>query len=297
MAGRPPSRVLVAGASGRLGRWVVGRLKDEGHFVRALSRRPGRLEGIRPDEIVRGDLRDRPSLVGSCAGTDAVISCAGASLQLSLRGNRASYMDVDFHGNRNLLSAAEAEGVERFVYVSVHATPELSETEYVQAHERFVTLLGASSLRRVVVRPTGFFYVFAELLTMACRGIGLVIGSGDARTNPIHEADVADLCVEALQTTEADLAAGGPSVYTRREIAELAFQVLSKRPRVVPVPPWIFRSAASLLAPANPRMAALLRFGVVASTHDVIAPARGDRDLRAYFEARAHDSRGRPITG
>ncbi len=280
----------MAGASGRLGRLVVRRLKEEGHLVRALSRRPGRVRDIRPEELVRGDLRDPASLVGSCAGTDAVISCVGASLQPSIRGDRASYMAVDFQGNRNLLSAAETEGVERFVYVSVHATPELSGTEYVEAHERFATLLGGSSLRSVVVRPTGFFYVFGDLLTMARRGLGLVIGSGDARTNPIHEADVADLCVEALPGTEAELAAGGPRVYTRREIAELAFDVLGRRPRVVRVPPWVFRSAASILAPANPRVAALLRFGVAASTHDVVAPARGDRDLRTYFEALAHDS-------
>lgn len=280
--------VLVVGATGRLGRLVVRRLQEEGHVVRALSRGPGRPDGAH--EVVRGDLRHPSSLVGSCVGLDAVISCAGASLELSWRGDRSSFLQVDFEGNRNLLSVAEAEGVGRFVYVSAHAPRELPHTEYVEAHERFAALLERASLRSVVVRPTGFFYVFGEILGMARRGLGIVIGSGEARTNPIHEADVAGLCVEALGTDRAAIPAGGPRIYSRREIVELAFDVLGKQPRVARLPPSAFRSVATLMALANPRVAALLRFGVVASTHDLVAPARGTRDLRTYFEKRVRGS-------
>ncbi len=69
---------------------------------------------------------------------------------------------------------------------------------YARAHESFVVLLRDSGLPSTVVRPTGFFSVFGESLHMARKGRGILIGSGGARTNPVHEEDVAAVCVEAL---------------------------------------------------------------------------------------------------
>ncbi len=282
-------RVLVAGASGRLGREVVRSLTERGHPVRALTRRPERLAllGVHPEEIVRADLLDPRSLTGCCRHVDAVISCAGAPLTLWAPGERRSYLRTDFPANRNLLAVAEAGGVRRFVYVSVHATPALARTAYVEAHARFAGLLLRSPIGGVAVRPTGFFGVFGDVLAMARRGLGLTIGSGEARTNPIHEMDVAELCVEALHRAEREIHAGGPEVFTRRQIVELAFDVLGARPRVLSVPPVAFRAVAAVARPLDRRLSEMLRFAVVASTTDVVAPVRGDRRLRAHFEALA----------
>ena len=47
------------------------------------------------------------------------------------------------------------------------------------------------------------------------------------------------------------------------------------------------RGAAALARPFNPRLSALMRFGVDVSLVDVVAPVRGRQTLRAYFEALA----------
>lgn len=282
--------VLVAGASGRLGREVVDVLWKRGVRVRALTRRPERLraQGLAEDDVVRADLRRPATLAGACHGVDAVISCAGGSLDLRSLRDRAPYRTTDLAGNANLLSTARSQGVERFVYVSVYSTPELSRTAYVEAHEAFVELLARSGITYAVVRPTGFFYVFLEYLAMARRGRGLVIGSGEAKTNPIHERDVAELCVEALYAPPgAMIDAGGPDVFTRRRTVELAFEALGREPRIATVPAKVFDAAAATMRPLNPRLSELLRFAVAAATTEVVAPSRGKRDLRTYLEAAA----------
>lgn len=284
-------KVLVAGATGTLGRAVVRRLKGQGHWVRGLGRSVPRLRGLPLDETFEGDLTDPESLRGCCDGVDAVLSCAGAPMQITDLGDRRSFEAVDFAGNRNLLTEARRVAVGQFVYVSLHAADRLLATEYARAHERFVALLRESGVPSTVVRPTGFFSVFGEVLHMARKGRGVLIGSGEARTNPVHEEDVAAVCVEALDRQEVDIAVGGPEVMSRRRIAELAFEVLGTRPRLTSIPPWMFHT---LVAPArlwNRRLHALMVFGAAVSVVDVVAPAVGQRDLRSYFRELAADHR------
>ncbi|HEX8693979.1 MAG TPA: SDR family oxidoreductase [Longimicrobium sp.] len=281
--------VLVAGATGQLGRYVVRELKARGYRVRALTRAPERLRaaGVEADEAARGDLLDSASLGAACAGVDAVLSCAGASMDLGALGDRRSFLEVDWRGNRSLLAAARAAGARKLVYVSVFGGEAMSGLEYTDAHERFVDELARSGLAHTVVRPTGFFSFLGEIAKMAKKGRGPVIGDGSARTNPIHEADVAVVCADALASPEREIAAGGPDVLTRREIVELAFRAVGREPKVTRVPPAVFRTMALLARPFNRRLAALLAFGAAVSQVDCVAPVRGTRRLEDYFRTLA----------
>ena len=99
------NRVLVAGATGYLGRNVVKTLKGRGFWVRALGRSESRLDPIREfaDEISIGEVTDPDSLEGVCDGIDIVFSSVGITQQ----EDGLSYQDVDYQGNRNLLTINE----------------------------------------------------------------------------------------------------------------------------------------------------------------------------------------------
>jgi len=143
----------------------------------------------------------------------------------------------------DFFDAALAAGVKRFLYVSVHLEAGYRQTAYIQAHEEFVDALRRSGLNYSVIRPTGIFAAFGDFVNLARKGLTTVIGDGRARTNPVHQADVAGKLLENLESGPTELSVGGPEVFTRREIAELAFAVIGKRPRVLPVPAAAFRWA------------------------------------------------------
>ena len=134
-----------------------------------------------------------------------VISCAGASMNLKDLRDRTSFTAVDFLGNRNLLEEAKWAHVSKFIYVSLFGADKLLGTEYASAHERFVDLLRSSELASTIVRPTGFFAFQAAIVEMARKGHGIVVGSGEARTNPVHEADVAEICAAAIQGSAREI--------------------------------------------------------------------------------------------
>jgi uncharacterized protein YbjT (DUF2867 family) len=100
-----------------------------------------------------------------------------------------------------LLREAERAGVRRFVYVGVHTAAGYADTKDVRAHTDVETAVRQSRLEHAFIRPTGVFGSLAEIVEqLARRGPVPVIGKGDAQTNPIHEADVADAVLDAHAT-------------------------------------------------------------------------------------------------
>ena len=73
-------RIVLVGASGFLGRYVINALVADGHQCVVLTRAAGRhgdivmLPGV---ELVQADVYDAEMLAESLAGVDAVVSMAG----------------------------------------------------------------------------------------------------------------------------------------------------------------------------------------------------------------------------
>ncbi len=107
--------VLVTGASGFIGWHVARKLIERGHSVRALIRNGSQVREL-PVETVTGDLRDRASLDAAVAGCGSVFHVA-ADYRLWAKDPDELYQS-NVEGTRNMLEAARAVGVDRFVYTS-----------------------------------------------------------------------------------------------------------------------------------------------------------------------------------
>jgi len=110
-------KVLVAGATGYLGRFLIKELKKQNYWVRALARNVNKLDDLKDyiDEVFEAEVTKPETLNGICDGIDAVISSIGITRQK----DGLTYMDVDYQGNKNLLDLAGKNKVSKFVFVSV----------------------------------------------------------------------------------------------------------------------------------------------------------------------------------
>ena len=275
-------RLLVAGATGYLGRFMVRELKARGHFVRALARTPAKLDdlGEELDEVVAGEVTRPASLVGCCEGIDMVFSSVGITRQQG----RLSWRDVDYQGNLNLLAEARRAGVRKFIYVSAIDGPELTHLDIIKAHEDFVEALDASGLEYTVVRPTGFFSDLAEIYEMASKGRVYLFGDGDSRINPFHGADLAVACADALKDERQSIDVGGPEVLSWREVATLAFKVQGKPVRISTVPLWVMAVAIFFTRLFNRHTAGLMAFFTTIGTRNMVGPPSGDHTLGDHFQ-------------
>ena len=279
-------KVLVAGATGYLGQYVVQALKEKGHWVRALGRSAKMLAPLEEyaDELFIGEVTDPDSLAGVCDGIDVVFSSVGITRQK----DGLTYNDVDYQANSDLLSIAEASGVSKFMYVHVLNAGKLRQVEMIKAKQAFVDELQLSALNHVVVCPTGFFSDMEEFLAMARSGRVFLCGDGSSQINPIHGADLAEVCVSALETEQSRVDVGGPEVFTYREIAELAFDVLDQPAKIICIPKPLISAAVGAMRWLTPaKVYGPVEFLASVMTMDVIGEAHGQRLLADHFRGRS----------
>jgi len=272
----------VVGATSKLGGLVVQALRERGHRVEALVRRPGAW-GDGPAR--RCDLLRPETLDPAMEGLQVVVSVAGASLMPWPVSPRTTFEQTDRDGHARLAEAAAAAGVRRVVYVSVFGDADMEALAYVRAHRGAEEALMAHLPEVVVARPTGLFGAFDQLLPLARRGIGVDVRGGRARTNPLSEVDLARFLAEAADGVIGpgvnDL--GGPDVWTRAEIWDLAFAACERRGIHVPSSSAGLRVAAAMVHPIDRRAADVLRFVAHILTHDSIAPRVGEHTLPAHW--------------
>jgi uncharacterized protein YbjT (DUF2867 family) len=280
-------KILVAGASGALGKEILEELNERGLKADALVRDVAKLGEHHSfaENVHVADARDAASLKGVCDGVDAVISTVGASLQLGFTKDKSTFFDTDHKANKNLLDEALSAGVKKFVYVSMcNGNTTLKGVVYADAHEAFAGDLKQSGIDYAVIRPTGFFYLFDEILKQAKRGRAMLIGDGSARTNPVHERDVAIACIDALTSNEKEISIGGPDIFTRREIVEICFEVLGKKAKISSLPAGLMSATVFPVKLFDRRLYDLLDFGIAVFTNEIVAPQTGKFHFRDYIK-------------
>lgn len=277
--------VVVAGATGYLGRHVVRALHAAGHRVRALARDADRLNDVCDlcHEVFVGRAAEADSLAGLCEGADAVFSSLG---KRDFK-RRPSLEEVDYQANRNILDRAVEARVGRFLFISAKSADAFREMGLSMPREDLVDDLVASGLPWTVLRPTGFFNDMEEMFQMAVKGTGWVLGDGSVTINPIHGADLAAEVVRRLEDPSAAGAAydvGGPDVFTMREIVSLAFEVLGKEPKIKSCPLWVIRVIASVARPFHSMLGSMLGAVGRMDRVDMVGAAVGTHHLRDFFE-------------
>src|SRR5690625_2899262 len=198
-------RVLVAGATGYLGRYVVKELKRQGFYIKILVRNPDKLNQtgkfLEPpidedvDEIVIGDVTKPDTLKHICDNIDYVFSSVG----ITKKNNGLTFKDVDYQGNVNLLKEAEHSHVAKFMYIHVCIDDDWKKPgSLIEAKEQFVKALTSSNVDHIIIRPTGYFSDVSQFLTMAKNGKVYLIGDGETKMNPVHGEDLAHFCIQSL---------------------------------------------------------------------------------------------------
>ncbi|KGP72334.1 SDR family oxidoreductase [Pontibacillus yanchengensis] len=291
-------RILIAGATGYLGKYLVQSFKRKGYYVKVLVRNPQKLEYQGPflepavanliDEVHIGDVTDATTLKGCCKGIDSVCSAIG----LTRQKDNMTFYNVDYLGNLALLKEAEEQGVQKFMYIHASQGEEMSNP-VVEAKQLFVNQLIQSPLNYIIVKPTGYFSDLSEYIKMAHQGRVYLIGSGKKKVNPIHGEDLAEYCTDVLiHHNNKQIDVGGPHVYKHEEIAKLAFQVLQKKEKITRIPAVLIRVVLPVIKVVNKKQYGLLAFFYEAITTDVVAPSYGKHKLRSFFKQYIERSKG-----
>ena len=237
--------ILLTGATGTVGRALLPLLLEGGHEVRALVRDPRRLGRHRVEvRITLGDLAglgDRHQQRQALRGVDTVIHLAAAIRDQP----HAPVEEVTGLATARLLRAAEASGVERFVFFSALNASAFQRTRFFRAKALAEEAVAASPLRTTVFAPSIVYDRDDPWVTLTRRLALLpvlpIAGSGKARYQPIWAGDVAR-CVSASldgasgkgSSDRFELA--GPETLTYEQISRLIARAAGRNRPVIHVP-------------------------------------------------------------
>lgn len=288
------SRVLLAGATGYLGRYIAHQLAEQAYPTRLIVRNKVkvRFDDDRFD-ILEAEVTKPESIAGSCKGIDVVISTVGITRQK----DGVTYMDVDYQANVNLVEEAKRSGVRKFIYVSVFNGEKMRQLKICEAKERFVEYLQASGLDYCIIRPNGFFSDMGDFLSMAKSGRVFLFGDGEYALNPIHGSDLAKVCVDAIEQQDREICVGGPDILTQNEIAALALQAVGKGTKIIHLPDWIRKATIGVIrACTGVATYGPIEFFLTAMAMDNVAPQYGHHKLGDFFMMKAREEENRKST-
>lgn len=276
--------ILLFGATGHAGRAIAHELRVRGHQVTAVVRdeRKARLLLWGIEHLVVADVCNPATLHGICRGYEVVVSALGKSVSPN-DWSRPSFEDVDYQGNINILAEAQASGVKQFVYLSAFGAEKLRRLTYFRVHDDFSNALKVSGLNYAIIQPPAIMSSFRDLEKMARSGWLTTFGLGDARSNPIHEKDLAKVCADTIGMPNQVVAAGGKRIYTRLEINQIIQQLTAPDKKLHRVPRWVLQAALPFWKILNRNMYDKLAFFAEVLEHDTLAPQVGRLSLEDYF--------------
>lgn len=297
-------RILVVGATGQLGTAAVRRLARTGGAIRPLVRSAegaARFQGPGLEPVL-GDLTAFDSLQRACNGVTTIVATANAAIP-----SRAadSFEAVERDGYRNLIRAATAAGVRRFVYTSVPLSPAGERLSPFFRYKRETEqALMTSGMEHVIFRAGVFMDVAFAMMgsTLPLRGSegttvlrpfgfanrhfarikdsieqkrqAMIPGKGTTRHSFICVDDVATYLAAAAYSGSGIYDIGGPEALTFVDVVRIYERVLGISLQVKTTPAAVFRLAAPLMRPLSPAGANIMCLNYVAATEDsVMDPA------------------------
>ncbi len=271
--------ILVTGGAGYLGNQTVKKLVALGHPVRAIVRHTAKAK-LRLSEVadkietVEADVTDLASLAPVMQGVSAVIHYVA----IAVEKGRQTYEEVNFQGTVNVLNAAEAAGVKRFINMSQNGARADLPYRFLASKGRAQEYVAASDMQWTALRPSAifgpqdeFFNTFARLLKLTPL-IFPLIGGGKAEFQPVSVFDVVEAVIRSLEddsTIGKELALGGPEVLTLGEIERRILGATNSWRLLVPIPVALLRPVVQLMQsvlPGSPVSTSLLDLLAVPNT-------------------------------
>ena len=228
-------RIVVAGASGFVGRRLCPALVEAGHEVTAMTRRPQSYDGA--GTPVRADVHDAASLDAALAGADAAYYLVH-SLDVP------DFRVKDAEGARSFAAAAGRAGLRRIVYLGGLGNDADDLSSHLRSRREVEKLLAEGGVPVTTLRAgivVGHGGISWEMTRQLVEHLPAMITPRWVRTKtqPIGIADVVRYLVGVLEAPVEGSRAfdiGGPDVLEYVEMMRVVARIEGRRPLIVPVP-------------------------------------------------------------
>ena len=277
--------VILFGATGNLGQEVAKELVRQNYDLTVVVRNESKAKSIShiTTKHIIADVCNKSSLQNICDGQEIVISTLGKSVSPKDK-SKASFQDVDFNANSNILDEAKKSAVGKFIYISAFHAEHYLHLDYFRVHHDFAELLKKSGLNFSIIKPPAIFCAFIDMIEMARKGQLANIGTGDKRTNPIYEGDLAKVIVNSITENNSTIEVGGQTIYSRGNLNKIIQNEIDSSKKVWTIPIGLVKLGLPLIKIFDRNSFDKFAFFVAVMQTDTIAPQIGELTFENYVE-------------
>ncbi|HEX7860444.1 MAG TPA: complex I NDUFA9 subunit family protein [Verrucomicrobiae bacterium] len=238
-------KILVTGGTGVIGAGAIPALLKAGHEVRLLSRGADRDARDYPERVepFAADITDPASLAGAAQGCEVVVHITGI---VEESPPEITFEKINVQGTRNILEAAAAVGVRRFVFLSSLGA-DVGQSAYHQSKLRAEQLVQTFGGEWLILRPGNVYGPGDDVISKLFKMIRTlpvvpVVGQGDQPFQPIWFEDLGAAITKSVEDSTLSaqtLELTGAETTTTADLIQRISEITGRRPTQVPLPAWM----------------------------------------------------------
>ena len=212
--------ILLIGSSGNIGRKCLDLLLQHGKAssITLFDKKEPKTKGLPSNvKVLSGeeaDITNADAVQKGVKGNDIVICAVGVPRYTAPGEKKLTPYEIEQDGMQHIVHAAKADGVKQIIYISALgvARGDKIPTFHIAhlAKRNAENILIKSGIDYTILRPSGYFFDFRDILAAAVAGRYHVVEGSKARMQPIHQDDMAAIMVASINNKKAKKKVGPP---------------------------------------------------------------------------------------
>ena len=248
-------KILLLGSSGNIGSKVLKILLDHGApaAITAFDKNPPKEKNL-PSQVTvlsgsQADITSADAVFAAVKGNDTIVCAIGVPRFTPPNEKKLTPFEIEENGMQHIVQAAKSiGGINHIIYISALGVARGDKIPSFHlnhlAKRNAENILINSSITYTILRPSGYFFDFRDLIAAAISDRYKIVDEGSAQVQPIHQDNIAEMLCASIGNESAKnkiIAVGGPDVFSYRGLAEVFAKILQKEVKPVSLNPAQFK--------------------------------------------------------
>ena len=242
-------KILLAGATGTLGRQIAKNAIENGHEVRCIVRNTRKASFLQEwgCELTKGDLLNKDDISYALQDIEAVVDAATSRPEDS-----KSIYETDWEGKLNLYNSCENKGIKRVIFLSILLTEQFRNVPLMDVKYCTEKLLEKSSFDYTIFKCAAFMQgVISQFAIPILDSQAVWMSGAPTKIAYINTQDMAKIIVASLDNSDThrlSLPLVGPKAWNANEIISLCEKYSNRKAKVFRVADFILKATQSAVS-------------------------------------------------
>jgi len=248
-------KILLIGSSGNIGSKVLKILLEHGASasITAFDKNPPKETAI-PSQVTvlsgsQADITSADAVFAAVKGNDTILCAIGVPRFTPPGEKKLTPFEIEENGMQHVVQAAKsAGGINHIIYISALGVARGDKIPAFHhnhlAKRNAENILINSSIAYTILRPSGYFFDFRDLIAAAISDRYKIVDEGSAQVQPIHQDNIAEMLCASIGNESAKnkiIAVGGAEAFSYRGLADVFAKVLQKEVKPISLNPAQFK--------------------------------------------------------